>query len=141
MASCRTGPRITTRRRLLRCLVPASGYFEWTGPKNDRQPHYFTRSDGQPMAFAGLWDRWRSKDKSETKESFTIVTTEPSKFAAQFHNRMPLVLEPNTWEGWLRGDPDTAASLMNPANEDVLVSRLVDEAVGNVHNNYAELLE
>jgi putative SOS response-associated peptidase YedK len=106
-----------------RCLVPASGYFEWTGPKNDRQPHYFTRADGQPMALAGLWDRWQSKDKSETKETFTIVTTEPSKFAAQFHNRMPLVLESNTWESWLRGDAETAASLMKPANEDALVSR------------------
>jgi putative SOS response-associated peptidase YedK len=49
------------------------------------------------MALAALWDRWRSKDKSETKESFTIVTTEPSKFAAQFHNRIPLVLQPDTW--------------------------------------------
>jgi putative SOS response-associated peptidase YedK len=96
--------------------VPASGYFEWAGPKNDRQPHYFTRADGQPMALAGLWDRWRSADKSETKETFTIVATEASKFAAQFHNRMPVVLEPNTWEGWLRGDPDTAASLLKPAN-------------------------
>lgn len=51
-----------------RCIVPVSGYFEWTGPKNDRQPHYFTRADGNPMAFAGLWDRWRSADKSEAKE-------------------------------------------------------------------------
>lgn len=69
--------------------MPASGYFEWTGPKTDRQPHYFTRADGKPMALAGLWDRWRGADKSET-------TTEPSTFAAQFHNRMPLVLEPDT---------------------------------------------
>ena len=53
---------------------------------------YLKSSGGQPIALAGLWDRWRSKDKSETKETFTIVTTEPSKFAAQFHNRMPLVL-------------------------------------------------
>jgi putative SOS response-associated peptidase YedK len=123
-----------------RCVVPASGYFEWTGPKNDRQPHYFTRADGQPIALAGLWDRWRSKDKSETKETFTIVTTAPSAFAAQWHDRMPLILEPNTWEGWLRGDPDTAAALMKPANEDALVSRPVSKAVGNVKNNGPELL-
>lgn len=70
--------------KVRRCLVPASGYFEWTGPKSDRQPQYFTRADGQPMAIAGLWDRWRSKDKSETKETFTIVTTEPSTFAALY---------------------------------------------------------
>ena len=89
-----------------RCIVPASGYFEWTGPKNDRQPHYFTRADDRPMTLAGLWDRWRSPDKSENKETFTIVTTEPSKFASQFHNRMPLVLEPNTWDQWLNDEPD-----------------------------------
>ena len=62
--------------------MPASGYFEWTGPKNDRQPHYFTRLRAvSRIALAGLWDRWWSKDKSETKETFTIITTEPSKFA------------------------------------------------------------
>ncbi|HEU5091453.1 MAG TPA: SOS response-associated peptidase, partial [Nitrospira sp.] len=123
-----------------RCLAPASGYFEWTGPKNDRQPHYFTRADGQLIALAGLWDRWRSKDKSETKESFTIVTTEPSKFAAQFHNRMPLVLEPDAWDLWMNGDPEAAAALMRPANEDVLAERSVSKAVGNVKNNGPELL-
>ena len=120
--------------------MPASGYFEWTGPKNDRQPHYFTRADGQPIALAGLWDRWKSKDKSETKETFTIVTTEPSKFAAQFHNRMPLILEPDTWDLWMTGEPDAATALMMPANEDALVSRPVSKAVGDVKNNGPELL-
>lgn len=92
------------------------------------------------LARAGLWDRWRSKDKSETKESFTIVTTEPSKFAAQFHNRMPLVLEPDIWDVWLKGDAEAAVALMKPANEDVLTERPVNEAVGNVKNNAPELL-
>jgi putative SOS response-associated peptidase YedK len=92
------------------------------------------------MALAGLWDRCRSKDKSETKETFTIVTTELSKFAAQFYNRMPLVLEPDTWDAWMKGEPETAAALMKPANEDALVSRPVSKAVGNVKNNGPELL-
>lgn len=113
-----------------RCTVPGSGYFEWMGRKNDRQPHYFTRADGQPMALAGLWDRWRSKDHSETNETFTIVTTEPSKFAAQFHNRMSLILEPNTLDLWLKGDSEAATSLIKPANEDVLVSRAVSRLRG-----------
>jgi len=124
-----------------RCLVPASGYFEWTGRKNDRQPHYLTRADGNPMALAGLWDRWRSADKSETKETFTIVTTASSSFAAQWHDRMPPILEPDTWDAWLQGDPGAAAALMRPANEDVLVSRPVNKAVGNAKNNGPELLE
>lgn len=93
------------------------------------------------MALGGLWDRWRSAEKAETKETFTIITTEPSKFAAQFHNRMPLVLEPDTWDLWLKGDPDAAANLMKPVNEDALVSRLVNKTVGNVKNNSSEMLE
>jgi putative SOS response-associated peptidase YedK len=91
------------------------------------------------MALAGLWDRWKSKDKSET--TFTIVTTEPSKFAAQFHNRMPLTLGPDAWDLWLKGDPNAAAALIKPANEDALVSRPVSKAVGNVKNNGPELLD
>jgi len=92
--------------------------------------------------------RWRSLGsgtaggarKAETKETFTIVTTEPSKFAAQFHNRMPLVLEPDTSDPWMKGEPAAAAALMKPANEDVLVSRPVNKAVGNVKNNTPDLL-
>ena len=123
-----------------RCIVPASGSFEWIGPKNDRQPHSFTRADSRPMAFAGLWDRWKSKDKSETKEAFTIVTTGPSQFAAQFHNRMPLILELDSWGLWMKVEPDAAAVQMKPANEDALASRLVSKVVGNVRNNAPELL-
>jgi putative SOS response-associated peptidase YedK len=69
-----------------------------------------------------------------------FITTEPSKFAAQFHNRMPLILEPDTWDLWMKGEPDAAAALMKPANEDVLISRPVSKAVNSVKNNSAELL-
>src|SRR5688500_15841628 len=62
-----------------RCFVPASGYFEWTGARNDRQPHSFTRADGQPMALACLLDRWRIKDKPKAKETFTVIAAKPSE--------------------------------------------------------------
>ena len=60
-------------------------------------------------------------------DGMDFITTEPSKFAAQFHNRMPLILEPDTWDLWMTGEPDAAAVLMKPANEDVLVSRPVSK--------------
>ena len=66
--SVRTNASYRDPFKTRRCLVPASGYFEWTGPKTDRPPHYFTRADDKPMALAGLWDRWRSADKSERPE-------------------------------------------------------------------------
>jgi putative SOS response-associated peptidase YedK len=111
-----------------------------TRPKTDRQPHYFTRADGQPMAIAGLWDRWRSKDKSETKKTFPIITTQASRFAAQFHDRMPVILEPDTWDMWMKGEAEVAAALMKPANEDLLTEQPVSKAVNNVKNNGPELL-
>lgn len=123
-----------------RCIVPASGYYEWTGPKGDKTPHYFTRADGEALALAGLWDRWQSADKAESKESFTIVVGSANRFAGQFHDRMPVILEPSSWDLWLKGEPDVAAALMAPAGEKVLTERVVSKAVGNVRNNRPELL-
>ncbi len=122
-----------------RCVVPATGYLEFTGPKGGKTAHLFTRTDGRPMALAGLWDRWLSADRSQRKESYAIVTTAPSGFAAQFHDRMPCVLEPDDVEAWLRASPDEAATLMRPA-ADVLTERPLGKAINNVKNNAPELL-
>jgi putative SOS response-associated peptidase YedK len=122
-----------------RCAVPASGYIEFTGPKGGKVAHLFTRRDGKPMALAGLWDRWTSRDRSERKETYTIVTTAPSSFAARVHDRMPCVLELDDVEAWLRAAPDDAATLMRPA-ADVLQERPLGKAINNVRNNTPELL-
>lgn len=74
----RSKPMYRERFKTRRCIVPATGYIEFTGPKGDKTAHLFTRSDGQPIALGGLWDRWRSADKSERKETYTVVTTAPS---------------------------------------------------------------
>jgi putative SOS response-associated peptidase YedK len=92
--------------------------------------------------------RWRSlvcgidggAKISRRPKTFTIITTAPSAFAGRFHNRMPLILELDTWDLWMKGEPDAAAALMKPANEDVLVERVVSKAVGKVKNNAPELL-
>jgi putative SOS response-associated peptidase YedK len=122
-----------------RCVVPATGYIEFTGPKGDKTARLFTRTDGKPIALAGLWDRWTSADKAERKETYTVVTTAPSAFAGQFHDRMPMVLELEDAEAWLRASPDHAAALMQPA-KDVLQERPLGKAINNVKNNSAELL-
>jgi putative SOS response-associated peptidase YedK len=123
-----------------RCIVPATGYIEFTGPKGDKTAHLFTRKDGKPIALGGLWDRWQSADKSERKETYTVVTTAPSAFAGQFHDRMPLVLELKDVDRWLKDLPEEAAALMRPA-KDVLQERPLGKAINNVKNNSAELLD
>lgn len=92
------------------------------------------------MALAGLWDRWRSQDKAETKESLTIVVTAANQFAGQFHDRMPVILEPDAWDLWMVDDAEAAAALIVPAAEHVLDERMVSRGVGNVKNNSADLL-
>ena len=115
-----------------RCLIPASGYYEWHDTPTGKQPYYFTRRDGQVMTIAGLWSEWPDKEKGEPLKSCAMVITEPNKFVAEVHDRMPVVLEPKDFEMWERGDIREAATLMKPAAEDVLqkwpVSKLVNSS-------------
>jgi putative SOS response-associated peptidase YedK len=123
-----------------RCIVPATGYIEFSGPKEDKIARYFTRIDGQTIALGGLWERWSSKDKAERKETYTVITTEPNSFAAEIHDRMPLVLELDQIETWLRGTPDEAATLMKPAKDGELQERRLGKAINNVKNTGPALL-
>ncbi len=88
-----------------RCIVPASGYFEWKGvpgplaSKPFKQPFYITQKDGKPMSFAGLWERWK-----DDLQSCTIITTDACDGTMELHNRMPLVLDRDGLEPWLAGE-------------------------------------
>jgi putative SOS response-associated peptidase YedK len=91
--------RIPLKRR--RCLIPASGFFEWRkNPDRSRTPMYLTRRDGRPMCFGGLWDVWHSPAGGELR-TCTIITTDANELAASVHDRMPLILEESAWQRWL----------------------------------------
>ena len=84
-----------------RCLIPASGYYEWAtelGPYSSKQP-FFIQGEGL-IAFAGIWDRWRAPDGS-LLESAAIITRPAVDFLATVHHRMPTFLPPDRWERWL----------------------------------------
>jgi putative SOS response-associated peptidase YedK len=91
-----------TAFRKQRCIIPASGFYEWTGEKSDRQPHLFTAADGSPvLAFAGLWDRWRHD--GEDILSCTIIVRAANRWMATYHDRMPVILDEDDFTGWLDG--------------------------------------
>ncbi len=93
-----------------RCLVPASGYYEWTTAAKGKQPWHFQIKGGGLMCFAGLWERWTSKDPGAAPlHTFSIVTCEPSAFASRFHNRMPVILPECNWDQWLDRDAPSEA--------------------------------
>lgn len=136
-----------------RCLVPADGFYEWAkipGRKH-KQPYYIHRADGEPVVFAGLWERWRPRvpdgderdESADPIETFTILTGQPNREMTTIHDRMPVMVPASSWDDWL--DPDTdsqaLATLLVPAPDDFLVLRPISNAVNSVRNNGPELLE
>ena len=86
-----------------RCLIPATGFYEWQKAPSGKTPYHIVPNDGL-WAFAGLWERWEKGD--EPLETFTILTTEAANSIAQIHPRMPTILEPGDYDAWLATETD-----------------------------------
>jgi putative SOS response-associated peptidase YedK len=113
-------PMFRNAFRERRCIIPASGYFEWTGPKGAKQPHLFTAADGSPvLAIAGLWDRWRDPlAGGDETLSCTMIVSGASAWMTPYHDRMPVLLDAKDFDAWLDGSlgPDA----LKPASESAL---------------------
>ena len=111
--------RQAVRRR--RCLLPASGFYEWqptTEPRAPKQPWYITSSDGAPLAMAGLFEAWRPSADAEWLLTCCIITVGANALMAPIHDRMPVLLAPEQWAGWLARaaqDPLALAPLLVPS--------------------------
>ncbi|MEY2402922.1 MAG: hypothetical protein QOD38_473 [Acidimicrobiaceae bacterium] len=139
--------RAFTKRR---CLIPADGFYEWKNVPGQKakQPYFIHRVDGEPMAFAGLWELWRPADDGEREHdrlrSCTIITGQPNEKVAEVHDRMPVMLPPSAWDEWLdpeNDDLDTLGKLLVPAPASLLALHPVSRAVNNVRENGPELVE
>lgn len=135
-----------------RCLVLADGFYEWkkeiVADRPRKTPYFFTRADGEPMAFAGLWETWR--DPSVPRElrtkvrSCTIITTSGGPDIQAIHDRMPVVVERDDFDEWL--EPGLLSelelsALLRPASAGTLHSIEVSTRVNSVRNEGPELLE
>ncbi|MGE4172099.1 MAG: SOS response-associated peptidase [Methylocystis sp.] len=101
-----------------RCIIPASGFYEWTGKPGAKTPHYFSARSGAPLAFAGLWETWRDPESDAAVDSATIIVGPANDWMSRFHDRMPVILEWRDANAWMAGgDPDP---LLRPPPEDAL---------------------
>ncbi len=131
-------PAFRTLLRSRRCLVPASGFFEWQRDGAIKTPHYIHLRDEPLFAFAGLYDRWQDADGHAVK-TYTIITTTPNDLLSSMHNRMPVILGPADEEDWLDPDnrePEHLLPLLRPyparAMEAYPVSRMVNSPANDV---------
>lgn len=124
-------PSFRDAARTARCIVPASGFYEWRAEEGGKRPYYVRRRDGGPMAFAGLY---AERSRGEPACSATILTTEPNELMATLHDRMPVVLEAEAFARWL--DPDVRdvgelGDLLRPCADGLLEAYPVGREVGN----------
>jgi putative SOS response-associated peptidase YedK len=148
-------PSFKSLFRTKRCIVPMGGFYEWKagvdgGPVNAKgkllkRPMYIHRADGDPLAVAGLWTRWKDPDDPEGRflHSATVITTAANHTMAPVHDRMPVILASSQWATWLdpaNDDLDALSTLLVGCNDDVLVMHEVSTEVNNVRNNGADLI-
>lgn len=103
--SVRTSPAFRSAYKKRRCLVLADSYIEWKKEGKDRLPTRYEVDGGKPFAIAGLWETWRDPaTESAPVESCTVIITEANDLAATVHDRMPVILDPSDYDGWLAGE-------------------------------------
>lgn len=125
-----------------RCLIPASGFYEWQKQNGYKQPYYIHHTEGGPLAFAGLWEHWQSPDGSEI-ESCTILTTKPNELVQPVHNRMPVILDADDYDVWLRSDgtqQDELQHLLRPAPPEILSAYPINTFVNRPTNEGPECI-
>ena len=125
-----------------RCLIPADGFYEWEPKEDGRTPHWVYRSDGFPMAFAGLWSTWKDDSSGEFIRTTAILTRSAQGSIAGIHERMPLILPTDVWDPWLDRDltdPETVRGLLQSIDTDLISEHAVSSEVNSVRNNHPGL--
>ena len=131
-----------------RCIMPADGFWEWKraigGNQNKKQAYRIHRSDNLPMAFAAIWEHWMGPDGSEI-ESVAMLTCVPNALVGRIHHRMPVILESEQFTDWFHHDESRAHkrridAMMVPCDPDTLTLYPVDNRVGNIQHDDADLL-
>lgn len=135
-------PSFRDALRARRCLIPASGFYEWEHRGRARQPWLFRRRDEQPFGLAGLWESWRAPDGSML-ESCAVITNEPNELMRPIHHRMPVLLTPEQFAPWL--DPrlttaDELAPLLCTPRSETMSALAVSPHVSNVRHDGPECL-
>ncbi len=134
--------RTAFKRR--RCIVPSTGFFEWTHSGEAKKPMLILREDHQPFAMAGLWEVWYDKANEVHIDSFTILTTDANTLVSPIHNRMPVILNPENYDSWLDNEDvpsDEVVALMTAHSGKGFTTYAVSRIVNSPENDTPECVE
>ncbi len=126
-----------------RCLIPATGFYEWQAGKDGKTPFFIHPKDIELYSFAGIWDIWKDQDGKEVK-TYSIMTTEPNKEMKAIHTRMPVILHPEDEASWIEPSNNTAeglGELLLPFEDGGLEIYEVSRDVNNPVNNNSRLIQ
>lgn len=126
-----------------RCIVPASGFYEWKKEGTRKLPFYFHRKDNSLLTFAGLYDAWQAPS-GETRQTYTIITTAANELMAPIHDRMPAILTDEGVQRWLSGDvlsPAVRNEILVPYASDRMETYLVSQRVNSSAVDDEQLIE
>lgn len=126
-----------------RAIIPADGFYEWGRTGNKKQPFYFHFKDDRLFGFAGLWEKWRTPD-GESLETCSILTTEANEALSAIHQRMPVILHPDTYDLWLDEDErkqDLRKELLRPFPASEMASYPVSPAINSPQHQGEELVQ
>ena len=124
-----------------RCIIPASGFYEWQSVPGGKQPFFIQPAQAAVFGFAGLWERWSQADGTPL-DTFSVVTTAANETMKPVHERMPVILQPDEFATWLdrESEPAAVSALIQPCAAQLLKTHPVSKAVGNVRNDSAALI-
>src|SRR5271169_1964679 len=135
-----TKPAFRDPLKSRRCLIPADGFYEWQKTGKEKQPYCFEVADGELFALAGIWDRWRDPD-SNIVETCSILTTSPNAVTSVVHDRMPVILDTDSYDIWLdpgMRDVTTASELLKPYDAHLMRCYPISTRINHVANDDEE---
>ena len=107
-------PMFRSAFKRTRCIMPASGYYEWRAVEGGKQPYFISAADGEVLSIAGLWDQWKDPETGETISSATLIVTAANDFTRPIHDRMPVLLRNHDLDAWLTGKSGVELLLSAP---------------------------
>lgn len=132
--------------RTRRCVVPATGFYEWDRSQGRKRPYLFRPAQGEMIGLAGIWEEWKPRGDIDKKPitSFTILTTTANERVAPIHDRMPVILPPEAFSAWMdpaRRTESDLRPLLEPADADLLERHPVSTRVNSVRNDDPECMD